>query len=107
MSEGSVMIHDEPEYVNFAGSDPKKNLAAEIRIDIGDLEKGFEDADRIFEGDYEVPKVQQASIEPHVTITYWDEDDRSGDSHEHPGTIPRSADSCTCLRPADKTHQGY
>jgi len=76
MSEGAVVIHDEPEYVNFAASDPKKNLAAEIRIDIGNLEKGFEKADRIFEGDYEVPKVQQASIEPHVTITYWDEDDR-------------------------------
>jgi putative selenate reductase molybdopterin-binding subunit len=28
-------IHDEPEFVNFAGSDPTRNLAAEIRIDIG------------------------------------------------------------------------
>ena len=76
MSEGSVVIHDEPEYMNFAASDPKKNLAAEIRIDIGNLELGFGEADLIFEGDYEVPKVQQASIEPHVAITYWDEDDR-------------------------------
>ncbi len=56
--------------------DPEKNLAAEIRIDIGDVEKGFAEADEIFEGDYEVPKVQQAHIEPHVCVTYWDEDDR-------------------------------
>ena len=26
--------------------------------------------------EYEVPKVQQVSIEPHVVLTYWDEDDR-------------------------------
>jgi putative selenate reductase molybdopterin-binding subunit len=69
-------LHPEPEYVNFAGSDPKKNLAADIRIDIGDVEKGFKEADQIFEADYEVPKVQQAHIEPHVVVTWWDEDDR-------------------------------
>ncbi len=76
MSPGAPQLHDEPEFVNFADSDPQRNLAAEIRIDIGDVEKGFEDADLIFEDDYEVPKVQQAHIEPHVVITYWDEDDR-------------------------------
>jgi len=72
----TTQIHDEPEFVNFANSNPVKNLAAEIRIDIGDVEKGFAEADVIFEANYEVPKVQQAHIEPHVCITYWDEDDR-------------------------------
>lgn len=76
MKPDAIQIHDEPEYVNFADSDPSRNLAAEIRIDIGDVEKGFAEADRIFEGDYVVPKVQQAHIEPHVCVTYWDEDDR-------------------------------
>jgi putative selenate reductase molybdopterin-binding subunit len=76
MSPGVIRIHDEPEYVNFADSHPEKNLAAEIRIDIGNVEKGFQEADQIFEAEYEVPKVQQVSIEPHVCVTYWDEDDR-------------------------------
>jgi putative selenate reductase molybdopterin-binding subunit len=76
MKPGAVQLHDEPEFVNFADSDPQKNLAAEIRIDIGSVEKGFAEADRIYEADYEVPKVQQAHIEPHVVVTYWDEDDR-------------------------------
>jgi putative selenate reductase molybdopterin-binding subunit len=74
--DNPVKIHDEPEYVNFADSNPDKNLAAHIRIDIGDVEKGFAEADEIFEAEYEVPKVQQAHIEPHVAVTYWDEDDR-------------------------------
>ncbi len=76
MKPGTVRIHDEPEYVNFADSKPEKNLAAEIKIDIGNVEKGFAEADEIFEAEYAVPKVQQAHIEPHVTVTYWDEDDR-------------------------------
>jgi putative selenate reductase molybdopterin-binding subunit len=76
MDENAPRIHDEPEFINFADSDPEKNLAAEIRIDIGDVEKGFAEADEIFEADYEVPKVQQVHIEPHVCVTYWDEDDR-------------------------------
>ena len=76
MQPQAALIHDEPEFVNFADSDPKRNLAAEIRIDIGDVEKGFAEADQIFEAEYEVPKVQQAHIEPHVVVTYWDEDDR-------------------------------
>jgi len=71
-----TLIHDEPEYVNFADSDPRQNLAAQIRIDIGDVEAGFQKADRIFEDEYTVQKVQQAHIEPHVCVTYWDEDDR-------------------------------
>ncbi len=76
MSPDAVRIHDEAEFVNFVDSDPDRNLAAEIRIDIGDVEQGFKQADQIFESTYHVPKVQQAHIEPHVVVTYWDEDDR-------------------------------
>ncbi len=64
MDEGAPIIHDEPEFVNFDESDPTRNIAAEIRIDIGNVDKGFAEADRIIEGDYDVPKVQQAHIEP-------------------------------------------
>ena len=76
MHEGAPILHDEEEYVNFADSDPSINLGARIRIDIGDVEQGFAEADKIFEREYVVPKVQQAHIEPHVTLTYWDENDR-------------------------------
>lgn len=76
MDPDAPILHDEPEYVNFADSDPSRNIAAQIRIDIGDVEKGFQEADYIIEHEYEVPKVQQAHIEPHVVITYWDENDR-------------------------------
>jgi putative selenate reductase molybdopterin-binding subunit len=76
MKPGAPIIHDQVDYIHFAESDPAKNLAAEIRIDIGNVEEGFKDADHIFEAEYVVPKVQQAHIEPHAVVTYWDEDDR-------------------------------
>jgi len=76
MTSDAPILHEEPEYVSFADSDPQRNLAAKIRIDIGDVEQGFADADFIFEETYTVPKVQQAHIEPHVAVTYWDEEDR-------------------------------
>jgi putative selenate reductase molybdopterin-binding subunit len=76
MQPDAPILHDELEYVNFAESDPYRNLAAKIRIDIGDVDQGFAEADQIIEADYSVPKVQQAHIEPHVVVTYWDEDDR-------------------------------
>jgi len=76
MKTDAPILHDEKEYVNFAGSNPTKNIAAEIRIDIGNVEQGFFEADEIFEESYEVSKVQHSHLEPHVALSYWDENDR-------------------------------
>jgi len=76
MKPDAPVIHDEEDYIPHEGSEPERNLAEKIRIDIGDVEKGFSEADFVLEEEYEVPKVQQAHIEPHAVVTYWDEDDR-------------------------------
>ncbi|MCU0510868.1 MAG: molybdopterin-dependent oxidoreductase, partial [Anaerolineae bacterium] len=72
----ALKIHDEPDYVDFAESDRTRNLAAHIFVDIGNVDQGFAEADHVFEGEFLVPKVQHVHLEPHVVITYWDEDDR-------------------------------
>ncbi len=74
--DNKVIIHDEPDYVNFAHSNPKRNLAAQLRIDLGDVDAALDKADHVFESEYVVQRVQQTPIEPYVCITYWDEDDR-------------------------------
>jgi putative selenate reductase molybdopterin-binding subunit len=74
--DSKVIIHDEPDYVNFAHSDPKRNLAAQLRIDLGDVDQAIKKADHVFEMEYSVQRVQQTPIEPYVCITHWDEDDR-------------------------------
>ena len=76
MQPGAPLIHDEPDYVPFGDCDPARNLAAYMVMELGDVDGALKEADYVFEGEYEVPRVQQTPIEPYVCITYWDEDDR-------------------------------
>ncbi len=74
MKPGAPVLHDEPE--SWRIEDPARNLAAVIDWELGDVEAAFKQADYVFEDTYYSPKVQQTPIEPHVVITWWDEDDR-------------------------------
>ncbi|MCD4687118.1 MAG: molybdopterin-dependent oxidoreductase, partial [Anaerolineae bacterium] len=74
MKSGAPKLHDEPE--SWLIEDKDRNLAAVIDWEVGDVKAGFEQADRIFERTYYSPRVQAAPIEPHVCVTWWDEDDR-------------------------------
>ncbi len=74
LAEGAPVIHDEPDAVKIYNA--QRNIAAHNEAVYGDAETAWAEADRIFEGEFHVHQVQQASIEPHVCITYWDEDDR-------------------------------
>lgn len=74
MKPGAPVIHDEPDAV--AIHDASRNIVCHIEAQHGDLEAEFARADRIFEHEYRVHQVQQAPIEPHIVITYWDPDDR-------------------------------
>ena len=74
MAPGAPVIHDQADASGI--KDPKRNLAAEIVAEVGDVAKGFAEAERVFEETYRVPYVQQSSIEPHITITWLDEDHR-------------------------------
>ena len=74
MKSGAPVIHDEPDAVGIL--DAQRNLAAENHAVVNDVEKGLAESDRVFEHTYHVQQVQQASLEPHVVVTYWDEDDR-------------------------------
>lgn len=74
MLENAPVIHDEPDCKGVF--DKSKNLAAYIHAEAGNIEEGFALADFIHEHEYTVHQVQQCPIEPHVTITYLDEDGR-------------------------------
>jgi putative selenate reductase molybdopterin-binding subunit len=74
MAPGAPVIHDQPDASGI--KDPKRNLVAEITAEVGDVATGFAEAERVFEETYRVPYVQQSSIEPHITITWLDEDHR-------------------------------
>ena len=74
LQSGAPVIHDEADAQMI--HDAKRNIAVKLRVDLNDVDGALDSADFVFESEYNVHQVQQASIEPHVVITYWDEDDR-------------------------------
>lgn len=74
LADGAPVIHDEPDAIGV--EDAQKNLAVKMTSVVGDVEAGLGEADLVLERTYRVHQVQQASIEPHAVVTYWDEDDR-------------------------------
>jgi len=74
MDPDAPCIHPEPD--SYRIHDASRNLAARIEAEVGNVEQGFAEADLVVEGEYIVPQVQQTPLEPHIVITYWDEDER-------------------------------
>jgi putative selenate reductase molybdopterin-binding subunit len=63
-----------PEAPSVRGSSP--NLAVEIRREEGMVDGAFDEAERVFEGTYEVARARLGPLEPHVAHTWLDEDQR-------------------------------
>jgi putative selenate reductase molybdopterin-binding subunit len=74
MRDGAPVIHDEIDTEGIYQA--KRNIVYHIEATAGDVEAAFTEADHIFTGEYRTPKQQHAHLEPHVCITYWDEDHR-------------------------------
>ncbi len=74
MKVGAPVIHDEKDTEGIF--DSKRNLVYHIEAQHGDVDAAIKDADHVFEGTYRTPKQHHAQMEPHVCISYWDEDER-------------------------------
>ena len=74
MREGAPMVHDEPDTEGIY--DPKRNIVHHIEAESGDGAAQWARAEHVFEGEFRTPQQQHCHIEPHVCITYWDENDR-------------------------------
>lgn len=74
LKNGAPIIHNEDDSRGIL--DPKHNLVGEVEVSVGNLDKGFREADVILENRYEVHYAQHTPIEPHIVITYLDENGR-------------------------------
>ncbi len=63
-----------PEAPSVRGA--SSNLAAEVRREEGAVDGAFGEAERVFEGTYEVARARLGPLEPHVAHTWLDEDQR-------------------------------
>ncbi len=76
--KGAPVIHDEkdcrvPVPIFF---DPKRNHCAHVETSVGDVKKGFKQADVVLEKTYYSHYAQHCAMEPHTCIAYLEENDR-------------------------------
>ncbi len=71
---GAPTIHDEADSTGI--HDAKRNIAAFIKKELGDVDQGFRQADVVVEREFHTHRQQHAMMEPHVSIAWLDEDGR-------------------------------
>ncbi len=73
-----VFVHEHWESTGIGPDDKVKgtNIADHVPYDFGDIEKGFNQADRVVERDYWTKSVHQGYIEPHTATAWWVPSDR-------------------------------
>lgn len=74
MQPGAPVIHDEADTEGIY--DRERNIVYHIEAEVGDVDKAFAESDHVFEGEYHTQKQQHVHLEPHVAISYFDEDER-------------------------------
>ncbi len=74
LKDGTPVIHDEPEAraVIPVPYEPKKNIAAKVGMDVGDVAKGLAEADVKFDQSYYIHMAQHCPIETHVAMAQVD-----------------------------------
>lgn len=78
MKEGAPVIHDEPDaHAKIpVPYEPKKNMAAFVGMDVGDVQKGLDEADAVVDESYYAHYAQHCPIEPHVAYAQIEPDGR-------------------------------
>ena len=66
IADGAYLLHDEYE----------NNVANHDRLEIGNIEQGFQQADHIIEREFRTSTVHQGYIEPHSATGWWTQDGR-------------------------------
>jgi CO/xanthine dehydrogenase Mo-binding subunit len=77
LAPGAPLIHDEwATYSAIPVLRRDGNVCNRARIVVGDVERGFEEADRIFEHRFRTGMVHQGYTEPRAAVAAWDSSDQ-------------------------------
>lgn len=74
MSGNAPVLHDKEATSRI--QNPKLNIVSEIHGENGSVEKGFAEADEIYEGTFQTHRQQHAHLETHIAISYLSADGR-------------------------------
>jgi len=75
MKDGAPLVHEDLR-TNDMGeiADKPSNIAAHMNYAMGDVAKGFAEADLVLEREYTTATVHQGYIEPHNSTAFWNSD---------------------------------
>lgn len=77
MKDGAPLLHDDLETLEFEEKTGKNsNIAEHFQNRLGDVEKGFSEADVIVEREFNTATVHQGYLEPHNCTVHWNDDGR-------------------------------
>ncbi|MCS7024240.1 MAG: xanthine dehydrogenase family protein molybdopterin-binding subunit [Bryobacteraceae bacterium] len=77
MRPGAPLLHEDLKTKEFGQqTDRVSNIAEHFRHSLGDLEKGFAEADIVLEREFHTATVHQGYIEPHNATALWNNDGR-------------------------------
>ncbi|MBN1266631.1 MAG: xanthine dehydrogenase family protein molybdopterin-binding subunit [Anaerolineales bacterium] len=77
MQDGAPIVH--PDLESYSATYPKVaygNVALYTRLSIGDTEKGFAEADHIFEDEFKTQAMYQGYVEPRACVAGFDQRDK-------------------------------
>lgn len=75
IKEGAPIVHPElAQYSHVPWFFPKggSNIAHHRKVRRGDVEKGFKEADFVFEDTYKIPRFAHCCMETHISVGYYD-----------------------------------
>ena len=75
MRPGAPILHEAADAESRI-EEPEHNVFIKIESEVGDVEKGFAEADAVYEGTYHTNKIQHAHMETHGSIVWRGEDGR-------------------------------
>ena len=77
MKDGATIIHEDLR-MSEGGKEVEKNtnISNHVLHEIGDIEKGFAQADLVIEREFNTATVHQGYIEPHPVTALWNTDDK-------------------------------
>ena len=77
MRDDAPVLHDDLKTKSLGEpTDTVSNIASHIQFKLGDLEKGFAEADVVIEREFTTATVHQGYIEPHNATAHWNADGR-------------------------------
>ena len=76
MAKDAPILHQDYSSDHLGKKVKNSNIAAHVRHENGDIDKGFKESDLVIEKEVDMQTVHQGYIEPHSGTAVWDEEDR-------------------------------